>query len=42
VKFGNACREWLDKQMQGLTIRHLELDRQWTYCGKKQGAAHRR
>jgi IS1 family transposase len=36
VKFGNACREWIDAQMQGLTIRHLELDEQWTYCGKKQ------
>src|SRR5690242_10136534 len=36
VKFGDACREWLDKQMQGLTIRHSELDEQWTYVGKKQ------
>jgi hypothetical protein len=26
----------MDEQMQGLTIRHLELDEQWTYCGKKQ------
>src|SRR3954454_19127730 len=36
VKFGEACREFLDTQMQGLTIRHLELDEQWTYVGKKQ------
>jgi hypothetical protein len=36
VKFGEACREWLDKQMQGLQISHLELDEQWTYVGKKQ------
>jgi IS1 family transposase len=36
VKFGSACREGLDKQMQGLSISHLELDEQWTYVGKKQ------
>ena len=36
VRFGEACLEWLDKQMQGLSVRHLELDEQWTYCGKKQ------
>ena len=36
VRFGEACREWMDNQMQNLTIRHLELDEQWTYCGKKQ------
>jgi hypothetical protein len=36
VRFGEACREWMDGQMQDLTIRHLELDEQWTYCGKKQ------
>lgn len=36
VKFGEACREWLDKQMQGLSIRHLECDERWTWVGKKQ------
>src|SRR5438105_211050 len=36
VKFGADCRTFLDDQMQGLTIRHLELDEQWTYVGKKQ------
>lgn len=36
VRFGNACRDFLDERMQGLTLNHLEIDEQWTYCGKKQ------
>src|SRR5437868_12605903 len=36
VKFGERCRAWLDEQMQGLSIQHLELDEQWTYCKRKQ------
>ena len=37
VKFGNACREFLDGQMRGLELRHLEIDEQWTFVQKKQG-----
>lgn len=37
VKFGNACREFLDQQMRGLELHHLECDEQWTFCLKKQG-----
>ena len=37
VKFGTACRKFLDKQMRGLELHHLECDEQWTFCRKKQG-----
>ena len=36
VRFGEKWREFMDEQMRGLSIRHWELDEQWTYCGKKQ------
>lgn len=36
VRFGNACRDFLDGQMRGLTLGHIEVDEQWTYVGKKQ------
>jgi IS1 family transposase len=37
VRFGSACRDFLDQQMRGLELRHLEVDEQWTFCLKKQG-----
>ncbi len=36
VFFGDACRKFLDKQMRGLTLTHLQFDEQWTYVAKKQ------
>ena len=36
VRFGEACRTWLDGQMQGLAVEHLEIDEMWTFVGKKQ------
>jgi IS1 family transposase/ribosomal protein L37E len=36
VHFGTACKVWLDKQMQGLKLTHLQFDEQWTYVYKKQ------
>jgi transposase-like protein/IS1 family transposase len=36
VLFGTACRKFLDKQMQGLSLTHLQIDEQWTYVAKKQ------
>ncbi len=37
VRFGDACREFLDQRMQNLsTLTHLEFDEQWTYVAKKQ------
>src|SRR5690242_17173611 len=36
VYFGQACRRFLDQQMRGLRLTHLEFDEQWTYVYKKQ------
>jgi len=36
VRFGEACRDFLDRRMQGLTLTHLQFDEQWTYVAKKQ------
>jgi transposase-like protein len=36
VHFGEACRRFLDQQMRGLTLDHLEFDEQWTFVLKKQ------
>ncbi|MSR56981.1 MAG: hypothetical protein EXS05_04840 [Planctomycetaceae bacterium] len=40
VRFGDKCREFLDRQMRGLELRHLECDEQWTFVAKKQGRLH--
>ena len=37
VRFGGACKEFLDRQMRGLELHHLECDEQWTFVAKKQG-----
>jgi IS1 family transposase len=36
VRFGTACRRFLDQRMQGLTLDHLQFDEQHTYVAKKQ------
>jgi transposase-like protein/IS1 family transposase len=36
VKFGNACRHFLDARMVGLKLTHLQFDEQYTYVGKHQ------
>lgn len=36
VFFGDRCREFLDRQMRGLELGHLQFDEQWTYVQKKQ------
>ena len=36
VRFGDACRAFMDKRMRGLTLTHLQFDEQWTYVAKKQ------
>ncbi len=36
VRFGDACRDFLDERMRGLTLTHLQFDEQWTYVFKKQ------
>ena len=36
VLFGDACRTFLDKRMQGLTLTHLQFDEQWTYVARSK------
>jgi transposase-like protein/IS1 family transposase len=36
VLFGDACRAFLDRNMRGLTLKHLQFDEQWTWVGRKQ------
>jgi len=36
VTFGEACRDFLDRKMQGLSLTHLQFDEQWTFVYKKQ------
>lgn len=36
VKFGTACKTFLDKRLRGLKLTHLQFDEQWTYVFKKQ------
>ncbi len=31
VRFGTACREFLDQRMRNLTLDHLQFDEQWTF-----------
>ena len=37
VKFGEKCREFLDRNLRDLELRHVECDEIWTFCRKKQG-----
>ena len=36
VRFGDACRQFLDEEMRGLTLNHIEVDEIWTFCAKKR------
>lgn len=36
VKVGEACGKMLHEQMRGLDCRHIQLDEQWGFIGKKQ------
>jgi len=36
VIFGDACRRFMDREMRGLTLTHLEFDEQWTWVARKQ------
>jgi IS1 family transposase len=37
VSAGEHCRELMDHSMRNLSLSHLEIDEQWTFCLKKQG-----
>jgi len=36
VHFGTACQKFMDEQMRGLNLTHLQFDEQWTFVFKKQ------
>ncbi len=36
MDFGQACQNFMDEKIRGLNLRHVEVDEQWTFCGKKQ------
>jgi hypothetical protein len=36
VVFGDACRNFMDERLRGLSLRHIQVDEQHTYVGKKQ------
>jgi IS1 family transposase len=40
VRFGNACREFLDDSLANLNLRHVQCDEIWTFVKKKQGHLH--
>jgi IS1 family transposase len=35
VRFGEGCQHLLDTTVRGVDARHLEIDEQWTWVGKK-------
>jgi len=37
VNFGMACKRFMDAQLRGLTLEHIEVDEIWTFVQKKQG-----
>jgi hypothetical protein len=36
VRFGDACRQFLDEEMRGLTLRHIQYDEIHIFVGKRQ------
>jgi len=37
VRFGNACRDFLDESLANLSLRHVQCDEIWTFVRKKEG-----
>src|SRR3990172_3681487 len=40
ARFGDACRQFMDEEMRGLKLDHLEVDEVWTFVAKKQARLH--
>jgi IS1 family transposase len=36
VRFGNQCRAFLDEALGNLSLEHVQLDEQWTFCRMKE------
>jgi len=39
-RFGDGCRQFMDEEMRGLKLDHIEVDEVWTFCAKKQARLH--
>ncbi|MCH7688567.1 MAG: hypothetical protein IH899_18115 [Planctomycetes bacterium] len=37
VRFGDACGEFLDRELRNIETAHCEIDEQWCWVAKKQG-----
>ena len=37
VKFGRACKRYMDTRLRSLTLEHVKVDEIWTFVQKKQG-----
>src|SRR5579863_838366 len=42
VRFGNQCRQYLDHSLANLSLEHVQLDEQWTFCRMKEKQVARR
>jgi IS1 family transposase len=42
TRFGGACRDFLDEALANLSLEHVQLDEQWTFCRMKEKQAARR
>ena len=40
VRFGDGCRQFMDEEMRGLTLNHVEVDEIWTFVAKKRARLH--
>jgi IS1 family transposase len=36
VDFGTKCKAFMDRELRGLTLNHVEIDEIWSFVGKKQ------
>ena len=36
VDFGTRCQQFMDRELRGLDLNHIEVDELWTYVAKKQ------
>jgi hypothetical protein len=40
VRFGSACRDFLDDSLANLSLRHVQCGEIWTFVKKKEGHLH--
>ena len=40
VRFGDACRQFMDEEILGLRLEHIQCEEIWTFVQKKQARVH--